>query len=325
MQDEEVSPVAVIAEEGTVVSMCWKWGMDDVIGPKGRKPYYHFEKVFDGYRKFFRNRNDAEGIDLVTSFNGTDEIPLEIKLTVVPDFGTASKKEHLWGPELVVRPVSSAYSMMGLAASLLEPQNSVTREKVINHLSPAYGSITNWTSNTEIKQQAQSLRNGLDAALKESENLQKPFLIQPIWKTQGQSIALCEQCFDVFVWSDVAIMRVPVDLSYNKSSTRALREVARHVRALHDILSQGDYDYESIYKGTVAGGGQTDKSFAISGRKTNEYLRHSRLRNPHYHKDILQKIILNRGELNLKPERRFDLAVVAQMAKGLQQNSNSKD
>ena len=107
-------------------------------------------------------------------------------------------------------------------------------------------------------------------------------------------------------------MRLPLsEYEGGKASQpiRLLRETARHVRALYDILTKGDYNYNQIYKG-MALGAQTDKSFAVNGSNTYKYLRHERLNKPALPRDVLHQIIMNGGEHELKPERRFDAAVL---------------
>ena len=59
---------------------------------------------------------------------------------------------------------------------------------------------------------------------------------------------------------------------------------------------------------------RTDKAFSIPGSKSIKYLKHKRLMLPAIDKEKLQCIILNGGEVELKPERRFDAAVQAHMA-----------
>ena len=120
MRDSGVRPASVIACSGNIRTEDSGWPMEDVIGSGSSGGYFHFEKTFAEYAKFLRNADDAEKIDLVVSFNGIDKIPLELKLTVVPDSGTATEKEQNWGPEIVLRPVSSAHAMMRLAAILSE-------------------------------------------------------------------------------------------------------------------------------------------------------------------------------------------------------------
>ena len=320
MRDNKIPPVAVVSRRGKIQTNDSVWKMESVIGDAYRNPYYHFEKSFDGYTKFQAKEASADKIDLVISFDDIDEIPLEVKLTVVPDSSTASDSRDKWGPEIVMRPVSSAHAMMKLASSLQERENGSIRKDVVSILKVAYDSISidSWDNRAEILSQSnyRLLNTALDEALKKTESIQKPFLVQPIWKTEGQSFVLCKRCFDVFVWSDVAVMRLPVDLSKGKEKeiTRPGREVVRHVRALYNILQSGSYDYKSIYKG-MAFGRQTDKAFAMSGSIVRGYLEHDRLLNPHYERGVLSKLILNDGQLELRPERRFDATVLNHMVK----------
>ena len=37
---------------------------------------------------------------------------------------------------------------------------------------------------------------------------QKPLILQPIWKTEGSKMQLREDCLDVFVWSDLAVLQM---------------------------------------------------------------------------------------------------------------------
>ncbi len=313
MRDQGITPVSVIGRENRIVTADNYWNFNQILGARKENPYFHFEKMFDAYTNF--SRNIVDKIDLVVSIKDVHINPLEIKLTVVPDSTTAGNEESRQSPEIVVRPVSSAYAMMSVADSLSDKSNQQVRMKVINILRRAYNKISDWGNKTEVQQNAWDLVGALSFALKAATAIQKPFLIQPIWKTQGQSFVLCKHCFDVFVWSDIAVMRIPADQCREEPGmTRPLREVARHVRALYDLLVAGDYDYNSIYKG-MSLGNQTDKSFALSGKKTIKYLSHERLVRPILPAGLLDTLILNGGNNELRPERRFDAAVVSHMSK----------
>lgn len=314
MRDHGEYPVAVLAHRGRIETAPeHKWSMAEIIGHRDENPYYHFEAFHEPYRKL--SRNEPDKIDLVVAVDGTHRIPLELKLTVVPDSGTAKAEEEHWGPEVVLRPVSSAYAMMSVATTLF---GHPMEKEVISVLKPAYNLIRDWTNTVEVARHGDWLMRTLGRALELVEELQRPFLLQPIWKTRGQSLELCDQCFDVFAWSDVAVMRLPVTIlalqhrSESVSVPRPLREVARHARGLYDLLTTRDYDYSGIYKGMPLGL-QTDKSFSISGRRAIRYLRHERLRRPLLHRRVLQDLILHGGERSLRPERRFDAAVQAHM------------
>lgn len=316
MRDDGVAPVAVVLHADGIVAADPnpRWSMEEVIGDKKDNPYYHFEKTFAAYESL--SRNEVEKIDLVVSVGGKDWRPLEVKLTVVPDSGTARKPMNEWGPELVLRPVSSAYAMMGLASSLSEAGNTTLKREVMNVIRPTYNAIQDWDNIVEISSNRDRLRGTLSLVLDKTLQIQQPFLVQPIWKTEGQVPVLAAQCFDVFVWSDAAIIRLPVDLSHKAKPnevTRHLREVARHIRALYDVLNSGDFDYLGTYA-RMSLGNQTDKAFAMAGSLTRKHMAHPRLMTPHYKRDVLNQLILNKGGDELKPERRFDAAVVAYLS-----------
>ena len=310
MRANRMPPVSVkLREGGKITASDSDWSIEDVIGSTAAR--YNFESIFQPYSKL--SRNAVEKIDLVVSIGKSDWRPLEIKLTVVPDNTTQKKEEIEWGPEIVLRPVSTAYAMMGLANSLWEPGNQKIRDQVLNTIKPVYDQISanGWDNSEEIKSLQGPLVGSLQNALNLLISIQKPYLVQPIWKTEGQSPLLCEHCFDVFVWSDAAVLQISVDNSPSDAQvvTRHLREVARHVRSMHDILSGGNFDYNGIYKG-MALGKQTDKAFALSGKNVREYLRHPRLDKPILEKDVLKDLIQNGGDKMLRPERRFDATVV---------------
>lgn len=312
MRDVGIKPVSVLSKSTNIFSDDDFWDFEKVLGSIEENSYFHFEKTFDPYSSL--SRNEVDKIDMVVSIDKCHKTPLEVKLTVIPDSTTAKDDENSWAPEMVMRPVSSAHAMMGVATSLMKPSNRDAREKVVRILKKAYNKVSDWNNTTEIEKNAFDLVGALSLALKSSTELQKPFLIQPIWRTVGQSLVLCDNCFDVFVWSDVSVMRIPVDQCCEESGvTRPLREVARHVRAMYDLLVSDDYDYTGIYKGMPLGY-QTDKSFALSGKKTFKYLQHQRLTRPKLPSSLLNTLVLHGGDGELKPERRFDAAVLSHMS-----------
>ena len=308
MRDQGLEPVSVKANQRLISAQSEVvWRMEEVIGRRDDNADYLFESQFEVYSGYSRNESDK--IDLVVSIGGVHYAPREVKLTVVPDSATVSDPASEWGPELVMRPVSSAHAMMSVGSNLKKETNAMN--DVVDSLRPAYDRIDDWDNQSEIRSNAAVLAESLSNALALAEPLQRPFLIQPIWKTQGQSHELCERCFDVFVWSDLAVLQIALDRT-STQMTRFLRESARHVRGLFELLTIGSYSYTAIYKG-MSLGLQTDKSFSLSGKATSRYLRHARLQSPVLRREVLSEIVLNRGERELKPERRFDAAVVAHM------------
>ena len=205
---------------------------------------------------------------------------------------------------------------MSICHSLQEPQVSQVKKAVVDTVRPAYNKIADWNSKSELVGHADLLYGTLQEALRLVEVVQHPFLLQLIWRTKGQSLELAEQCFDVFVWTDAAVVGAPM-IEYQPTKeiqmSRFFREVARHVRSIYDLLQTGDYDYRDIYKG-MSFGLQTGKAFSFSGNRTIKFRNHKRLQSPILPSKSLHDLIVNGGELNLKPERRLGAAVQAHMA-----------
>ena len=140
MRDKGIDPVSVMLHGNRIEATDNGWKMWEVVGKSNENPCYQFETLFDPYARF--SRNEVDNIDLIVLFDGIPSKPLEIKLTVVPDSGTAKKKESEWAPEIVMRPVSSAHAMMGVAKSLLRTGNESIKDTVINAIKPAYNRIS---------------------------------------------------------------------------------------------------------------------------------------------------------------------------------------
>lgn len=288
----------------------------DVVGREKDSPSYFFETSFEPFAHY--TNEDIDKIDLVINKGGTPFRPLEIKLTVVPDSSTCQLKQSQWAPEIVLRPISSAYAMMNIYHQLQAKKRKHLLREVRATLKPICDKIRNgnWNNSTVILHNAEDITNGFCQVIDVLWEIQEPFLVQPIWRTDGKSFILSKNCFDVFVWSDLAIMAIPLIQFYEKDSSshtrvsRYLREVARHVCSLYKLCTNDSFQYNDTYGG-MALDLQTDKSFSISGKVTHRYMSHDRLRKPRYPASILPDIILGGGESNLSPERRLDAAVVA--------------
>jgi len=314
MRNDGISPVYVrLGPELDIQNTTEILSMEKVLGSEKDDMYYRFESIFDPYSAFVGNY--LEKIDLVVLKSGRPLHPLEVKLTVVPDSTTAVDEEAGWGPEMVVRPVSSAYAMMGIARQLRCSENQILLKQVEAALKPVYSDISGWNNVVEIVNKRDDLTGALSDAMEVAREVQEPYLLQPIWRTEGQSLKFCRRCFDVFIWSDAAIMAIPLERLLKKRKderpSRHLREIARHVKAFYEACTLGHFNYHDTYGGMPLDN-QTDKSFSVSGKVTRTYLKHARLIDPHYSAEVLSELILNGGQRMLKPERRFDAAVVAQ-------------
>jgi len=230
----------------------------------------------------------------------------EIKLTVVPDSATARRPEAEWASEIVVRPISTTHCVCGMADSCWNE-----REAVRAILEPVCSTMEHWDNSHEISIKKNAILDVLTHFLVQFNNKQIPLMMQPIWKTKGQSPELSENAFDFFVWSDFALGEMIVDLAKREGGTgvnRYMRSAARMARCLFDIVASGKANVSAIYTG-MAFHLQTDKEFAVNGAVTHQYLPSGNLLSPRVRLDVLPKIILDGGHKKLSPERRFDATI----------------
>lgn len=316
MRDSGLKPVYISFElEGHFRASDQVIAFAEVFGTADPNLHFEFETEFIPINNLFADGN-TQGIDVVTSrvANGQQQQlkALEVKLTVLPDDNTSKKSEDEWSPELVIRPVTSAYAMLLIWNRLPNPQKDNLRDIVKEFITGKY-KIQDWANKNEILSIADRLHSALADVANVCRDYQEPYLVQPLWKTRGKSPDLAENCFDVFVWSDLATVMLPYDLSRNavtpaeRRMVRPLREAIRHICCISK-LARGEFVYEEVYGG-MGFGLQTDKSFSISGSNTIKYMKHPRLRYPALRADILPDVIIGGGERNLSPERRFDATI----------------
>jgi hypothetical protein len=140
--------------------------------------------------------------------------------------------------------------------------------------------------------------------------------MQPVWKTEGKSPKLAENCLDVFVWSNLAFTRLFIDLAkveirlYGqvRSIARYTRTIVWLFRMLHDFSLNGSFNHRRIID-LLSYNTKNDKAFAISGRVSHVYMRSEALRRPRIQKQEIKRIILGGGQNLLSPERRFDAII----------------
>jgi hypothetical protein len=281
------------------------------INPQSDNLFYAFETQFTPYQQYLVGI--APGVDLVTQARdiGACLQAIEIKLTALPDNTTCDLPEDLYGCEIVVRPDTIVY----LACSIVETfrRNSSCLNDFI---SEEFATIHDWTEAEFVIPHIPRMINVIDLIALSSLENQKPFLMQPVWKTEGKSPKLSEHCLDVFVWSNLAFTRLFIDLA--KLEVKAfgqVRSIARHTRTivwlfkmLYDFSVNGLFNHKKIID-ALSYNTKNDKAFAVSGRVTHAYMKSEALRRPRIQKSEIKRIILGGGQNLLSPERRFDAII----------------
>jgi hypothetical protein len=311
MRSRGHSPVYVsLGEGGTISASDKEVGFDEVFNAQeeSRHINFMFEHGFLPYANFVKG--GLEHTDMVIVVDGQYRRALENKLTVLPDSSTVDEDPSLWGCELVIRPASVSYACLGIYHSLVRSGEVAGG---LDELTKSHDNVGEWGDGRQVLLHAGEILGAVGKFLEDNRKLQSPFLVQPIWKTKGLTPELDENAFDVFVWSDSALLGAAVDrakgdLKKMRESgrvSRSMRSCVKILRTLHDLCHQGKVDLVDIYT-NMAHGNQTDKEFALSGKITRNYMNHPRLRTPIVKSDERDAIILGGGAGLLKPERRLD-------------------
>jgi HindVP restriction endonuclease len=281
------------------------------IDPTSDHLFYAFETQFTPYQQYLIGT--LPGVDLVTQAKATGVClqPVEIKLTALPDNTTCELPEEHYGCEIVVRPDTIVY----LACSIVDVFKQ-DLEGLRSAIGVSFEKIVDWTEPRDIIPHIPDMITAIDLIALSILDRQKPLLMQPIWKTEGKSPRLAENCLDVFVWSDLAFTRLFFDLAkaeielYSgiRTITRPTRTAIWLFKMVYDFSIKGHFDCERIID-TLSYNTKNDKAFAVSGRVTHGYMKSEELRQPRIRKNDLQKIILGGGQNLLSPERRFDAII----------------
>lgn len=268
--------------------------------------YFAFESIYEPFRSFVEDQ--LVSIDLVLKDGSGNYIrPFEIKLTTLPDESTHGLAEDGYGTEIVLRSATLKYIALSIAESCKNPDDKSRMRELFSFC----GRIQDWSNQVEAKSFLAQIVAALETFFSEFSSRQRPFLLQPIWKTMGKSPKLAGLCLDIFVWSDFALSRLFMDSAREYAQeriTRQQRSALRLARFLYEVSR-----LEKVYLGPIFDGmtygPQTDRELSMSGAKTNAIMRCPRLVNLAVGKDEIKNIILGGGQKFLSPERRFDAII----------------
>jgi len=264
--------------------------------------YFAFEAQHTPFQKFIVGNLPRTDVVIQRESTGECLAGLEVKLTALPDNTTCNLGDNFYGSEIVVRPDTIVY----LACSLALNSQGVLNEYL------ADVEIEDWSDAIQVLPHITTIVNSIEKISLAFEKQQRPFLLQPIWKTIGKSPELAEQCLDIFVWSDAGfsnfISKIANKSSDAKKITRQTRTAIWLYKMLKDFKENGKFDHELIID-TLSYNTKNDKAFASAGNVTNKYMACPRLESPIISRSEIRHIILGGGQNLLSPERRFDAII----------------
>ncbi|HTI60393.1 HindVP family restriction endonuclease [Mucilaginibacter sp.] len=282
------------------------------LSPVDDNLFYSFESPYTPYQTY--SIGSPPRVDLMLMNNSTSEIlaGYEVKLTTLPDESTFRFSEDQWGSELVIRMPSIHFLACSLAAMYKDRHEGLRKYFGKN----GFGNVGSYMEAAQVNPRLGDIWERMSALIKENTSLQKPALIQPIWKTIGKSSTLADNCLDVFVWSDLAFTKlfmseaaaVPADVTTEIS--RPMRALIQLFFMLNEVSIKGTFHHDDILQ-KLTYTMKNDKAFSVPGKKTNRLMLSEELIKPRITKEEIRNIILGDGQLLLSPERRFDAVLVS--------------
>lgn len=275
------------------------------IDPLNDNAFYNFESGFSSFEKFYTG--DRETIDLVMIDRESDKnlIGLEIKLTALPDNTTKKNPEDRYSCEIVVRPPTICF----LACSICEQFKTDESKNRLRRILNTVPKIIHWEETSEVIPHYAEIEESIKKVAKLIYEKQVPLIMQPVWKMKDGKLA--EDCLDVFVWSNLAVLHMCYTHGNNKENeiNRFQRALVWTYLMLKEYVDYDTFDYVRIIK-DHSYQNANDKAFAIPGKSSWKFLKSDELTHPRIKKNEIKNIILGGGQNMLSPERRFDAVIV---------------
>lgn len=277
------------------------------INPLSDEAYYNFEAGFSPYEKYYLG--EREKIDLVMLNHKTNQVltGLEVKLTAIPDNTTKSLEESMWGAEIVMRPPTINFLACSICSAFSTNKDIEKLRTVLKQVPQ----INHWEEMSEVIAYYPKIEQSILSISSMLTSKQIPLIIQPIWKTEGNKMKLKDDCLDVFVWSNLAIIQMccTEDSSNIGKINRFHRTIIWLYKMLLDFVTYETFDYKRIIR-LLSYNLANDKAFALPGSKSNSFLKGKEILKPRISKYEIKNIILGGGQNLLSPERRFDAVLV---------------
>ena len=221
---------------------------------------------------------DPPSTDLVVLDYRRDEARrLQTLLSVVPDATTTGEDDRRMGPEVTVRTPMLVNCALSLAASL-----SSVPDEALEVLRSGVPDAVDWSSWEEVSGSTDAIASSLDNLERRFADLQSPFLLQAVWKSEDDGPYMSEDAMDAFVWSDFAFTRLFLDSGMRPGrggAGRMQRAAVRTYRILASALAGERPEIGGILDGTSYGI-QGNKEFMVNGRNTNRMLACDNLTRP---------------------------------------------
>lgn len=274
------------------------------IDPLAPDAFYLYESGFPAYDMFYTGVRESIDLVMMSSTTQTPLIGLEIKLTALPDNTTKNKPEAEYGCEIVVRPPTINFVACTIASNFTGAEGRTQLKELLGDIH-----INHWEEINEVLPHYPRIKEAILRVSAFLHDRQTPLIIQPVWKTMGAKPMLAEDCLDVFVWSNLAVIQMFNNRESAKTINRPMRAMVWLYLMLFEYCVYGQFDYNRIVRLHSYNTGN-DKAFSLSGQQSHKFLACDELTHPRISKYEIKNIILGGGQNLLSPERRFDAVIV---------------
>ena len=216
--------------------------IQDVFGisPESQDIYFAFESIFTPFQKYLVGVLPRIDLVIQTKSDGRCLAGLEIKLTALPDHTTCELPESDYGSEIVVRPDTIVYLACSVASSLKESLNDFLPNVTIN----------DWSEADQVLSKVNKIIEAIEHISFSLESSQKAFLMQPIWKTNGKSPQLSNNCLDVFIWSNAGFCNFISSIANKNTKANKINRQTRTAiwlfKMLLEIKEYGKFNHNRI-------------------------------------------------------------------------------
>lgn len=274
------------------------------ISPLDKDTFYAFESIYTPFQQFYKGTIPRVDLVIQNKKTGLCTKGLEIKLTALPDNSTCDLKDNEYSCELVIRPDTISYLACSVVQHYLKDKTRLAK------LMSGFNKIRHWGEERDIIKNYDLFVNFIDEFAKLHCNKQSALVLQPVWKTEGKSPRLAENCLDAFVWSDLALVHLFTDYSREIPSRigRTERTLVWLVRMLYEFVQTNQFNADEIID-KLSFNTKNDKAFSANGKITYPLLKCIELTKPRIKKNEIKNIILGGGQNLLSPERRFDAII----------------
>lgn len=281
----------------------------EVFGADPCNVGFRFEESFEGYDKYATNKANRSDVVVVDRETGGHKSAFEVKLVVVPNSGTARKSHDDQSCEIVVRPPSIEQLTFSIADTYGKTGMEELRKIIVKFLGDSI-QYFKWEDESFMLRRLPQIREAAEAIAKAKLAQQKPFAITGLWRTQGQRGLLDENCFDSFVWTNLAFLQLFLVSAANRNDpnaeiTRPERSLIWLVRSLYDYACQGKVKFDWAHS-AITYNQQTDKAGSFAGNIPFQFMNGPRLRKPAIPRDQLDDVIPMEALDLFMPERRLD-------------------